>query len=55
MGVVLNKTRDADKFYLHAVITESISAFKTGASRKAKQTGTEMPVISILQKIVDYK
>lgn len=54
-GVILRKKSINDDFYLHEIKIEGISTFKTGANKIGAPSADIPSVISILQKVFDYK
>ena len=54
-GVILRKKSINDDFYLHEIKIEGVSTFKTGANKIGAPSADTPPVISILQKVFDYK
>ena len=54
-GVILRKTNKDDSFYLHEVYLEGVSTFKTGANKIGNPSADTPSLISILQKVSDYK
>ncbi len=54
-GVILRKKSINDDFYLHEIKIEGVSAFKTGANKIGAPSADTPSVISILQKVFDYK
>lgn len=54
-GVILRKKSINDDFYLHEIKIEGVSTFKTGANKIGAPSADTPSVISILQKVFDYK
>ena len=54
-GVILRKKSINDDFYLHEIKIEGVSTFKTGANKIGAPSADTPFVISILQKVFDYK
>ena len=54
-GVILRKKSINDDFYLHEIKIEGVSTFKTGANKNGAPSADTPSVISILQKVFDYK
>ena len=54
-GVILRKKSINDDFYLHEIKIEGVSTFKTGANKIGAPSADTPSIISILQKVFDYK